>query len=204
MPTPNSDQLKNWQEHQEKLNPKSNPYLENPELDLWHSWENLCQVSPMRIALVHVNLPSDIAQLAQVILSTSNQVPHIATYLVGQTLDFMTPKIRNKIMSWNIREKQIKWIPRKTTSLIDLKNTGFRLIGTSPHQGSNALDYQWKANDILVIGGAKGLSQSNIELMDEMIRIPCSTDVPFLTTPTVIPILTYPALHARGLWNKKL
>lgn len=201
MPNHNSDQLKYWQKTKENLNPKTNPFLEYPELDLWNSWEKLCQVTPMRIALVHVNLPSDIAQLAQVILSTSNPVPHIATYLIGQTLDFMTPKIRNKIMSWNIREEQIKWIPRKTTDLIELKKNGFNLIGTSPHQGKNALDYQWQSNDILVIGGAKGLSQSNIELMDEMIKIPCSKEVPFLTTPTVIPILTYYTLHARGLWK---
>ncbi len=201
MPNSNSDLLKYWQEKKESLSSKSNPYLEHAELDLWNTWEKLCVVPPMRIALVHVNLPTDISQLAQVILSTSKPVPHVATYLIGQSLDFMFPKIRNKIMSWNIREEEIKWIPRKTTTLLELKNSGFRLIGTSPHQGTNALEYTWKPQDVLVIGGAKGLSQENLQLMDEMIKIPCSPEVPFLTTPTVIPILTYPTLQARGLWN---
>lgn len=201
MPEENSLLFQEWLEKKKSLNVKTNPYLEYPEEDLWKIWENLCSVPPLRFALVNLNLPSDIAQFAQVILSTNKRVPHIATYLIGESLDFMFPKIRNKIMSWNIREDYIKWIPRKPTTLIDLKNEGYRLIGTSPNEGVNALDFSWGARDIAVIGGAKGLSRKNLELLDEVIKIPCSTEVPFLTTPTVIPILTYVTLHARGLWK---
>jgi len=184
-----------------KIKIKSNPFLEYPEEKLWDEWEKECIVPPFRIAMVNVNMPSDLAQFAQVILATTKSVPHIATYLVGESLDFMYPKIRNKIMSWNIQEEAIKWLPRKITTLEELKKEGFRLIGTSPNQGVNALEYKWNPNDIAVIGGDKGLSKKNIELLDEVIKIPCSTEVKFLTTPTVIPILAYPTLNERGLWN---
>jgi hypothetical protein len=156
---------------------------------------------PLRFALVNVELPYDIAQMAQVILATSKNVPHVATYQIGETLDFMKPKIRNKIRSWNISEENIKWIPRKNTSLAELKAKGFRLIGTSPNQGVNALEFKWKPEDVVVIGGAKGLSQKNLDFLDEVVKIPCSTEVPFLTTPSVIPILTYAVLQTRGLWK---
>jgi hypothetical protein len=190
-----------WQEKKAELKVRSNAFLEYPEEELWEKWEKLCKVPPLRFALVNVNLPYDLAQFAQVILSTTNRVPHIATYLIGETLDFMQPKVRNKIMSWNIGEENIKWLPRKTISLLELKNDGYRLIGTSPNQGENALEYQWGPRDICVIGGAKGLSRANIGLLDGLVKIPCSQEVPFLTTPTVIPILSYPALKARGLWH---
>lgn len=190
-----------WLDLKSALSVKANPYEEFIEKDLWSTWENLCKVPPMRFALVNVDLPYDIAQLAQISLATANPVPHVATYLIGQTLDFMRPKIRNKIMSWNITEENIKWIPRKTTTLEDLKTAGFRLIGTSPNEGKNALKYKWGPRDVVVIGGAKGLSRKNLDSLDEIIRIPCSDQVPFLTTPSVIPILAYPALNERGLWN---
>lgn len=192
-----------WLEQIEQLKVEKNPFLEYPELELWEKWEKLCRVEPLRFALVNLNLPYDLAQFAQVVLSTSEVVPHIGTYLIGETLDFMQPKVKNKIMSWNIREELIKWLPRKKTSLLELKNEGFRLIGTSPNQGENALDFQWGPRDVCVIGGAKGLSRANIELLDGMVKIPCSSEVHFLTTPTVIPILTYSTLKARGLWKDK-
>ncbi len=187
--------------------------LQNWDEKQWELWESLCRVPPVRLALVNVNMPSDLAQLAQVILATgiagrsitresdARPVPHVATYLIGESLDFMQPKIRNKIMSWNISEEAIKSIPRKPATLEDLKKQGFRLVGTSPSEGVNALNYHWGAADVAVIGGDKGLSAKNRSFLDEMIKIPCSTEVPFLTIPTVVPLLTYPVLNQRGLWG---
>jgi len=169
--------------------------------DFWQNWEKLCVVPPLRFALVNLNLPYDIAQFAQVVLATTRGVPHIATYLVGETLDFMQPKVRSKIISWNIREENIRSLPRKKTTLEELKGEGFRLIGTSPNEGVNALEFEWGVRDVVVIGGAKGLSRKNLDLLDGVVRIPCAPEVPFLTTPTVVPILAYPELQKRGLWR---
>jgi hypothetical protein len=181
-----------------------NETFPNWEGNQWALWESLCLVPPVRLALLNVNMPSDLAQLAQVILATSvgvPPVPHVATYLIGQTLDFSQPKIKNKIISWNIAEEAIQRIPRKTTTLEELKSAGFRLVGTSPNEGVNALDYHWGERDIAVIGGDKGLSAKNRALLDEMVRIPCGPEVPFLTIPTVVPLLTWPVLQQRGLWK---
>ena len=165
----------------------------------WLEWEKRCVVPPVRFALVNLNKPFDLAQAAQVSLATTVGVPHVGFELVGVTLDFTHPKVASKIGSWQVSEEEIDAIPRRQNSLQELKKEGYRLIGTIPEGGENALDFHWSENDVVVIGGANGLSKEQVALMDETITIPCA--LPFMTTPTVIPILTYSILNCRGLWK---
>ncbi len=167
--------------------------------NLWTEWELKCLVPPVRFALVNLNKPYDLAQAAQVSLATTIRVPHIAFEMVGVTMDFADPKVALKVASWNIDKSLIETIPRRINTLANIKNQGFRLVATVASSGKSALDYQWQNNDVIVIGGANGLSKSNLSLMDDVITIPCS--LPFLTTPTVIPVLSYNLLQKRGLWN---
>jgi len=166
----------------------------------WEEWEKRCVVPPVRFALVNLNKPFDIAQAAQVSLATTVNVPHVGFEMVGVTLDFTNPKVASKVESWTISKESLDTIPRRKNSLQELKNQGFRLVGTVPNSGNNALDFKWSDKDVIVIGGANGLSRDNLALMDEVITIPCA--IPFMTTPTVIPILTYSILNSRNLWKK--
>jgi hypothetical protein len=192
-----------WKEIKKTLAVKENPYEEYSKLNLFSEWEKSCSVPPVKIALIHLNKPFDLAYAAQLSLaSVKKETPHIGFYMVGKTMDFMYPKILGKIKSWNIDENDIKWIPRIKSDLKELKKENNRLIGTSPHASVDALNFEWKENDILVIGGANGLSNSDQKLMDTNIALPCSEKVPFLTVPVVLPILSYNILNQRGLWKK--
>lgn len=89
-------------------------------------------------------------------------------------------------------------------SINDLKqkNNKARLIGAVVSGGLNPFEYDWQDNDIIVIGGANGLSKQNIEKMNDTITIPTTPKVEFLTVSTVFVSLAYHILTQRGLWDR--
>ncbi len=160
------------------------------------------EVPCVNFALVHLTKTFDLAMIGQTVISTG----HVHVDLVGQTLDFEHPKVVSKLKSWNI-EDPIKLFENKTTRYdtideLKKKNNQARLIGTIVEGGSNPFLYNWQNNDIIVIGGANGLSKQDIEKMDSTITIPMIPEVKFLTVSTVVASLTYHILTNRGLWNK--
>jgi len=154
------------------------------------------KVPPVHLALVHLNKPIDIAHIAQIALATD----HIVTHQIGSTLDFGFQKVAAKVASWNIKRSDIDSLSRRETTLDDLKEEGFRLVGTAPEATQSALDFEWQDNDVIVIGGANGLSERDMSKMDEMIGIPTSDKISFLTVTPVVSILVYDILDQRGLW----
>lgn len=168
--------------------------------EAWEEWEKRCVVPPVRFALVNLNKPFDLAHAAQVSLATTVSVPHVGFEMIGITLDFSNQKVASKVASWTISRESVDIIPRRKNSLKELKVQGFRLVGTVPNSGNNALNFKWSDKDVIVIGGANGLSRDNLALMDEVITIPCA--IPFMTTSAVIPILTYSMLNSRNLWKE--
>lgn len=175
-----------------------NPFEGNESL--WNKWEKDCVVPPVRIVLVNLNKPYDLAQAAQIALSSRVGVSHIGFEMVGVTMDFSDKKVFDKVRSWNVPAGDLDAIPRRKNSLESLKAQGFRLVGTIPSGGKNALDFEWQDNDVVVIGGANGLSRKDQELLDETVTIPSA--LPFMTTTSVIPILSYEILNKRGLWHR--
>ncbi len=160
------------------------------------------EVSPVIFALVHLNKPFDVAMIAQTVASTC----HVRVDLVGQSIDFDHPKVVTKLKSWVISDP-VKLLSGKSSqyeSIDDLKqkNRESRLIGAVVTGGSNPFQYEWEDNDIIVIGGANGLSRQDVEQMDDTITIPTVPEVEFLTVSTVVSSLTYHILTQRGLWNK--
>ena len=173
--------------------------IENPP-NYWLEWEKCCVVPAVRFALVNLNKPFDLAQAAQVSLATKVGVPHIGFEMIGVTLDFSHPKVASKVESWNLTKNDVEAIPRRKNTLEELKKQGLRLVATVPNGGLDALDFKWQNNDVIVIGGANGLSKDQLALMDEKVTIPCA--LPFMTTPIVISILSYGILKSRKLWNE--
>jgi hypothetical protein len=176
-----------------------NPFDYDATGERWAQWEGRCEVPPVRFALVNLTKPYDLAHAAQVCLAAQTNVPHVCFEMVGNTLDFSHEKIASKVCSWNIPQGAIPKIPRRSNSLANLIRQGFRLIGTDVRAGKNALAYTYAKNDVIVIGGANGLSQNDQALVHEVVNIPSA--VPFLTTVTVIPLLAYKILQDRGLWH---
>lgn len=153
------------------------------------------KVPPIHVAFVNLNKRYDLSHAAQLSLATTVGLPHVIYHLIGNTMDFDHPKVHSKVKSWGIEGS----VPFEHTTLESLRERGYRLIGTAPQKGSNALNFQWKDNDVIVIGGANGLSDKTLADMDDVITIPSAID--FLTVPIVLPTLVYPILNNRGLWK---
>ena len=175
---------------------KQNPFESRPA----HGSDFL--VPPVHFAFVHLNKPIDIAMVGQTVLATG----HVRADMVGQSIDFDHPKVIAKLKSWNIKDP-MNLLKGKSThyqTIEELHRANFssRLIGAVVSRGDNPFDYDWKENDIIVMGGANGLSSRDVDVMDELVTIPTPDDVDFLTVSTVVSALTYHILTKRQLWSK--
>lgn len=149
----------------------------------------------VRFALVHFRKPLDLALIGQVALATGQAEIN----LIGKTLDFNHPKIISRFKSWGVTDLQ-KNISKHTIKYEDLAelrkaNPKTRLIGAVVIGGQNPFQFDWHDNDIIVIGGANGLSNEDIEAMDALITIPMREPISFMTASNVIASLTYHLLN---------
>lgn len=172
------------------------------ESDLDKTLSDRFEVPPVRFAFVHLNKPFDIAMVAQIVAATG----HVRVDMVGQGIGLDHPKVVSKLKSWTIANPSN--LLEGTSSHYDtidelrLRNERSRLIGAVVSGGVNPFKYEWQDDDIIVIGGANGLSRRDTEGMDETITIPTPPEVPFLTVSTVVTALTYHILTQRALWDK--
>lgn len=158
-------------------------------------------VPPVRFALSHLNKPFDLAAVAQTAIATG----HVEIDLIGATLDLDHPKVSSKVDSWNIKHDNLDKINiRRFSTIEELKKNSpnLRVIGTVVRGGDNAFNFEWEPNDIIIIGGANGLSRHDLKYVDELVTIPTTPETNFLTVSTVIPVLTYHILSQRKLWDK--
>lgn len=158
------------------------------------------RVSPVHLALVHLTKPIDLAAVAQIAIATG----HVKIDRIGETLPLSHPKVRSKVLSWNIDPVGMENIESNTTlSVSDLRtlNPGARLIGTLAEGGENPFHFDWEDTDIIVIGGANGLSRADIDQLDRNVTIPTTPETSFLTVSTVVSALAYHILTHRELWK---
>lgn len=160
-------------------------------------------VAPVELAFVHLDKPHDVAVVGQIAAATG----HMAVDLVGQAMGFDHPKVLAKLRSWNMSgpATRLDGVSSRFADLDDLRaqRGQARLIGAVVRGGKNPFTYNWQDNDIIVIGGAEGLSGQNIDKMDDLITIPLAHGVEFLTVSVVVSALTYHILTRRGLWKSE-
>jgi hypothetical protein len=159
-------------------------------------------VPPVRFAFIHLDKPFDVAMVGQVVAATG----HVRADMVGQSIEFGHPKVVSKLKSWNISEPE-KLLAGKSSryDTIDdlrLSNPHSRLIGAVVAGGLNPFRYEWQDDDIIVIGGANGLSARDVDKMDATITIPTPPEIDFLTVSTVVSSLAYHILTQRSLWER--
>lgn len=158
-------------------------------------------VPPVRMALVHLNKPIDLSAIAQIAIATG----HLEIDLVGTTLSFDHQKVASKVASWNIEPAALERVHTKrydTVQELKAKNPDSRLVGAVVDGGENPFTFEWMPGDIVVIGGANGLSNEDKEQMDMNISIPTQPETSFLTVTVAASALTYHILTQRGLWEK--
>ena len=134
--------------------------------------------------------PYDIAHIYQVAVALGN----CDLYMSGNSIDPRHKKVISKVQSWGIEE-----IPsfRKFESLDEAVNQlhgeGKYLIGTSPHTNYNIYEYDFTKNNSVIVFGTEssGLTKRKSFLLDDLVKIPMSSQCKFLTLPTAVPVAAY-------------
>ncbi len=140
----------------------------------------------IRLALVNLNKPHDLAVVAQTALA----LQCVEVFLVGNTLDLTHPKVLSKVRSWNINPAHLQSLQTsRVPKLAELD--GYRLIGLMPSGGGSLFDMSVTDIDLFVLGGANGLSSADEKLLDAKITLDCDARVPFLTVASVVPTVCF-------------
>jgi len=134
--------------------------------------------------------PFDAAHIIQVVLALEN----CDLYVSGNSIDLNHRKVVSKVKSWGINSypptelfKDLDFAAR------ELHNRGKYLIGTSPHSKRSLFDLDLSEGKGVFVFGTEcgGLSKEKISKLDELVSVPTKENVPFLTLPTVVPIVAY-------------
>jgi tRNA G18 (ribose-2'-O)-methylase SpoU len=157
----------------------------------------------IRLIFDCLRAPYDLANILQVALATGKCEIHIT----GNSLHHDHPKVLGKVGSWSRRVREnglpnlaIQYWPTLEHCVRALKSRGIRLIGTSPHAEKSFYAIDLNANDCAIVFGTEssGLSREKAGLLDEMVNIPMSSDLDFMTLSVVVPIVVYEAIRQEG------
>jgi len=144
--------------------------------------------------------PYGAAHIIQVALAVGN----CDLYLSGNSIDLKHKKIVSKIKSWGITSYPSAEIFYDLNIAVqELHNRGKYMIGTSPHSKKSVFDLDLSEGKNIFVFGTEsgGLSRDKMSKLDELVSVPATAEVPFLTLPTVVPIITYE--YYRQLGDKK-
>ncbi len=134
--------------------------------------------------------PYDAAHIIQVALALGN----CDLYVSGNSIDMNHKKIVSKVKSWGIDTyPHIEMFENLHLAAQELHNRGRYLIGTSPHSKKSLFDLDLLEGKSVFVFGTEsgGLSREKISRLDELVSVPATEEVPFLTLPTVVPIIAY-------------
>jgi TrmH family RNA methyltransferase len=134
--------------------------------------------------------PYDAAHIIQVVLAVGN----CDLYISGNSIDLNHKKVVSKVKSWGINSyPAFELFKSLDLAAQELHNRGKYLIGTSPHSKRSLFDLDlFDGKSVFVFGTESGgLSREKISKLDELVSVPLSAEVPFLTLPIVVPIIAY-------------
>jgi len=134
--------------------------------------------------------PYDAAHIIQV----ASAVGNCDLYISGNSIDLNHKKIVSKVKSWGINSyPSIEIFESLNFAAEELHNRGRYLIGTSPHSKKSLFDLDLSEGKSIFVFGTEsgGLSKEKISKLDELVSVPATEKVPFLTLPTVVPIVAY-------------
>jgi len=137
-----------------------------------------------RIGLLFDGLraPYDAAHIIQVALALGN----CDLYLSGNSIELNHPKIVSKVRSWGINLYPVaERFESLNVAVQELHARGRYLIGTSPHSKMSLFELDLSEGKSVFVFGTEsgGLSREKVSRLDELIAVPSTNNVPFLTLP---------------------
>jgi tRNA G18 (ribose-2'-O)-methylase SpoU len=134
--------------------------------------------------------PYDIAHIYQVAVALGN----CDLYLSGNCINPNHKKIVSKTRSWGIEEiPSFRKFESLESAVSQLHDEGKYLIGTSPYTNNNIYDIDLTKHDSVIVFGTEssGLTKRKSFLLDDLIKIPMTSECKFLTLPTAVPVVAY-------------
>jgi tRNA G18 (ribose-2'-O)-methylase SpoU len=134
--------------------------------------------------------PYDAAHIIQTAVALGN----CDLYLSGNSIDLKNYKITSKVKSWKIEKiPAIECFPTFEEASKKLHERGRYLIGTSPYATHSLYDLNLSEGKGIFVFGTEstGLIERKRALLDDIVSIPTTKDVSFLTLPVAVPIVAY-------------
>lgn len=136
-----------------------------------------------------VRAPYDIAIIVQVALAINCQI-----YTCGNCIPFDNKKIKNKVTSWNIKDyPNVIHYDTFENAVSDLKSKGKLVVGTSGNTDKIYYDMDFTDKDVVIVFGSEssGLSLRKQKMLDDLVKLPMSSKLDFLTLPVVVSAIAY-------------
>lgn len=133
--------------------------------------------------------PNDVTLIYQVALALGAQI-----YTSGNTINLNSKKILGKINSWNIRKTpEVIHLGTFDEAVKKIHDLGYILIGTSGMASKSFYKIDCSRGNICFVFGneSMGLIKRKQELLDDMVKIPMSKELDFLTLPIAITAICY-------------
>ena len=158
----------------------------------------------IRLVFDCLRSPYDFANVLQVVLALGPG--ECEMHVTGNSMRHDHRKISGKVSSWSKRLKStglprlpIFYYASFDECVTALQLQGIRLIGTSPHSEKSLYDVDFRNNDIAVVFGTEtsGLTEAKSSRLDDMVKIPMSEYIDFMTLSVCVPIVAYEIFRQR-------
>lgn len=159
----------------------------------------------LRLVFDCLRAPYDWANILQVVIATGN----CELYVTGNSVRHDHKKITGKVKSWSkkltkdgLPELKINYFDSFAECATKLKEQGIKLIGTSSYAKKSFYELDLKNENFAIIFGTEtsGLIKEKISLLDDMVKLPMSDDLDFMTLSVVVPVMVYEAKRQEGLF----
>lgn len=144
--------------------------------------------------------PYDASHIIQVAMALGN----CDLYLSGRSLDLNNKKVLSKIHSWGIPTlPHVKIFETFDEAVETLHREGRYLVGTMPGIQRTIYEIDFTKGNLVVVFGTEssGLGKRKMDKLDDIVSIPMSNSLQFLTLTVAVPIVAYE--FYRQLQNKK-
>lgn len=157
----------------------------------------------IRLVYDCIMAPYDISNILQVALALEN----CELYFTGRSLRHDHPKVISKLNSWSSKirksgypEFNIHYYNTLEDLAGEFKEQKIRLIGTSPKATKSFYELNLEENNFAIVFGNEitGLTKNKISMMEELIKIPMSKDIDFMTLSMITPIVAYEIARQQG------
>lgn len=172
-------------------------YRTTLKLSYYLTYQKKYVIMALMIRLVFdcLRSPYDFAHILQVALALED----CEIFVTGSSINHTNPKVMTKLRSWcyhfqdQLATLRIYYYDTFVNCIDQLKSAGIKLIGTSPNAIQSFYDLDFSRQEIAIVFGTESYGLSNIKsrTLDDMVKIPMSSRIKFLTLPVVVTAVAY-------------